>query len=429
MSLGIVTVLVFAIALWRIGFSLFIICFLGIGICEIFTSVLLTHNAGEELPDDASEGGIRGREKRARKSIRIGELLEGNDPDELFSAVFRRIVRRYGGDLNVMELKEHERVFLLAYDAWGLIGNGGFNYLFEKTVRGDPDFEETAAAFQALGCDAAAEAFAKAFELFPNGRPPEDVNERLRLYRRGPGARRGPIDEQFFSANTEIQRCLLAYVRSHREEFAELDRLPPRRRPRKKRNRRPHADGRDGPTAGDLVGSLPHWARVAFAARCGRGVWSLFTTAWPDARPERRQAISRAVELAEASASSAHAAEGLENAVIEAMIAAGGAMMGLYGFSFPKEDEEPLPPDGNAAVIAFNVARSMGSAAKAANEPPDKSVDAVLEAFAFARQAAGDASDLIQSLWRELTQLERVARLGGWTDQTAVPANVWDLLE
>lgn len=398
------------------------------GICEILTSLLLTNPVGEESTVDASEGGITRRKKRSRKSMRIEELLEGNNLDELFSVVFRRIVRRYGGDLNVMELKEHERVFLLAYDAWGLIGNGGFNYLFEKTVRGDPHFAETAEAFLALGCDAATEAFEKAFKLFPDGRPPEAVDERLRQYRRGAGARRGPIDELFFSADKEIQRSLLAYLRSHRQEFAELDRLPPPRRRMKKRNRRPHADDRDGPSAGDLVGSLPHWARVAFAARCGRGVWPLFASNWPDARPERSQAIIRAVQLTEASASSAQAAEGLEDAVTEAMVTAGGAMMGLYGFSFAKEDEEPLPADGNAAVIASFVARTVERAAKAASEPPDRSVDAVLEAFAFARQAAGDASGIRQSLWRELTQLERVARRGGWTDQTPVSADVWDLL-
>jgi len=347
----------------------------------------------------------------------------------LLSVVCKRIVRRYGGDLNVMELKEQERVFLLAYDAWGLINNGGFNYLFERNILGDPHFKETAASFTAIGCAAAAEAFAKVFKLFPDGQPPEDVGERLRLYRRGPGTRRGAIDGQFFDADKEIQDRLLAYVRTHGEEFTELDRLPPRRRPSKKRKRRVSSDDSEGPTAGDLVGSLPHWARVAFAARCGRGVWPLFTANWPDARQERNQAVTRALELAEMSAASARPSDGLDDAHVNAAVAAGGAIMGLYGFDFDKEEEEPRPPDGNAAVVASFAAHVAEHAAEAAMKPPSESANSALEAFDWARRAAGVDSEMIQTLWRELMQLERVARRGKWTDQTPVPMNVWDLLE
>lgn len=407
MGMGIVTVLLCTFALWRIGFSFFVLGFLGLGVCAILSSLLWP----------------------SRNPIRIEELLEGNDAHELFSVVFDRIVRRYGGNLNVMDLQEHERVFLLAYDAWGLIGNGGFNYLFEKNIRGDPHFKETAAAFAAIGCDSAAEAFAKVFKLFPDGQPPEDVEERLRLYRRGPGTRRGPIDEQFFAASKEIEGGLVAYVQAHGEAFTELDRVPPRRRPAKKRKRRPRTEDSDGPTAGDLVGSLPHWARVAFAARCGRRVWPLFTANWPDARPERRQAVTRALELAEMSAASARPTDGLDDAQVDAAVASGGAMMGLYGFSFDKEDEEPQPPDGNAAVIASYAARAAEHAADAANKPPAESANPAIEAFAWARQAAGDDSELIETLWRELIQLERIARQGQWTHQTPVPPNVWNLLE
>lgn len=380
----------------------------------------------------AEEGEARARERRPRKSTRIAELLESEDADELLSVVCKRIVRYYGSNLNVMKLKEHERVFLLAYDAWGLIGNGGFHYLFEKSIRGDPHFEETAAAFAAIGCDAAAEAFAKVFQLFPDGRPPEDVEERLRLYRRGPGTRRGPIDKQFFAADKEIERRLLAYVQAHGEEFAELDRLAPRRRSGKKRKRRPLADPSAGPTAGDLVSALPHWARVAFAARCGRRVWPLFSANLPNALPQRKQAVLRALELAEMSAASARPAEGLEEAVGNALQTAGAAMLAMYGITVEDEEEdedEPLPQDGNASLIAAFAAKTAEKAAETANCSPEKSADLALEAFGFARQTAGDTSDSIQTLWQEFMQLERVARRGGWTDQTPVPANVWDLLE
>jgi hypothetical protein len=103
-------------------------------------------------------------------------------------------------------------------------------------------------------------------------------------------------------------------------------------------------------------------------------------------------------------------------------------MMGLYGFSFKKKDQEPLPPDGNAALIASLAAHAAEHAAQAAMKPPSESATSALEAFAWARQAAGDDSEIIEALWRELMQLERIARRGEWTDQTPVPVNVWDLL-
>lgn len=430
LSVGILIVLLFTYALFHSGPSLLVISFLLAGLCAILQGLFATEHSDEDLPEDTAEEDDGVRRRRIRKRKRIAALLSGDDRSELFSAVFRRIVRRYGGNLDVMDLKAHERVFLLAYDAWGIIGNGGFNYLFEQNIRGDPHFEETAAAFTAIGCDATAEAFAKVFRLFPDGRPPEDVRLRVHLYRSGPGERRGPIDEQFFAADKDIERCLFAYVHAHGEEFVELDRLPPRRRAAKKRKRRPRIDEDAGPTAGDLVGSLPHWARVAFAARCGRSVWPLFMANWPDARAERRQAVTRALELAEISAASARSVEELDDAQLKACVTAGGAMMGLYGFSFNREDEEEsFPPDGNAALIASVAARTAEEAAKAAENPPEESVHPVLAAFAFARQAAGESSELVETLWRELMQLERVARRGEWTDQTPVPPNVWDLLE
>jgi hypothetical protein len=427
LSVGILLTLLFGYALFLRGPSLFVFGFLVAGVWELLHGLLGATDINEDLPEEEAQEDDGENERRTRKRRRIAELLNEDDPSELFSRVFDRIVRRYGGDLNVRDLKEHERSFLLAYDACGIIGNGGFNYLFERNIRGDPHFEETASAFKAIGCDAAAEAFAQVFRLFPDGRPPEDVGERLRLYRSGSGERRGPIDEQFWDANKEIERCLLAYVQAHGQELAELDRLPPRRRA-KKRKRRPLIDENAGPTTRDLVTSLPHWARVAFAAHCGRSVWPLFTANWPDARVERQQAVTRAIELAEKSAASAHEVEGLEAARTKALITAGAATMGLYGFSFNKK-EEPLPSDGNTAVVASCVARTAEQAAKAAIDPPATSVESTLGAFGFARQAAGDTSDCIETLWRELIHLERVARRDEWTDQTPVPANVWDLLE
>lgn len=68
---------------------------------------------------------------------------------------------------------------------------------------------------------------------------------------------------------------------------------------------------------------LPHWTRVAFAARCARRVQPLFAEAWPDATPGRVEAVERAIVLAEQSAAEQMACDGLKDAVLGAVMAAG----------------------------------------------------------------------------------------------------------
>src|SRR5947209_7436342 len=60
---------------------------------------------------------------------------------------------------------------------------------------------------------------------------------------------------------------------------------------------------------------LPRWARVAFAARCGRRVQRLIRRFWQNGTPEVLQAFDTAIALAEQSAAQARVNEGLEKAL------------------------------------------------------------------------------------------------------------------
>jgi hypothetical protein len=60
---------------------------------------------------------------------------------------------------------------------------------------------------------------------------------------------------------------------------------------------------------------LPRWARVAFAARCGRRAQPLLRRFWQNPHPPLLAAFDRAVELAERSAAQAGPAEGLPQAL------------------------------------------------------------------------------------------------------------------
>jgi hypothetical protein len=354
-------------------------------------------------------------------------LLRGTDDAALLSAAFDLIVRHYGDDLDVSQLRPEERNVLLADHARGIIDNGGFNYLFEGSFKGDPDFTLTAEAYRAIGCAEAAEAFREVLALFPGGRVPTDIEKRLKIYRKGGGNKRHEIDSRFWDASEDIERCLASYVRSHREVFRRVESAPPARPAKQKRTRldkKNHERG-VGAEVAEVLAELLHWARVAFAARCARWVLPLFRENWPDASPERRKAVRTAIRLAEASAEEGRALDGLDEAETHAVRTAGAAMMGLYGFP---DDDEPVPEDGDKAIVAANVARVAQNAARAARSEPKESAAAALEAFTFARTAASDGEDLLDAILDDLSRLHRAAEEGSWAHRTPVPADIWDTI-
>jgi hypothetical protein len=104
--------------------------------------------------------------------------------------------------------------------------------------------------------------------------------------------------------------------------------------------------------ANDMA-SLPHWARVAFAARCARQALPLFQRFWPHATPARQASLQTAIRLSEQSAADGRAAEGLNDAVIAAVVTAGAALVPVYGMP----DEEPCPADKNACHVASFAAK------------------------------------------------------------------------
>lgn len=358
----------------------------------------------------------------------LDALFQENDW-ELISGVFDRIIQHYGNEIDATAYREEERVVILTWHAAGIIGNGGFNYLFEGCFRGDPYFARTAEAFETIGCKEAAAAFRKALALFPEARPPSDLRRRLELYRGGQGSKRHEIDTQFFGAHAEITKCLARYIRANRQAYEHLLAGRPGKRAtvaRRKRRKR-KTQGQRNAEQPDPA-QLPHWARVAFAARCARRVFPLFSIYWPNALPERPEAVVRAIELAERSAAQGRPANGLKEAVTNATMVSGMAIAtSLYGFP---DADEPVPADGNAGAKASFVTKVAERAAEAAQVAPSESLEAASDAFRFAWSlCSGKEEALLASIYRDLANLCRVARRGRWTDETPVPPSVFDLLD
>lgn len=175
-----------------------------------------------------------------------------------------------------------------------------------------------------------------------------------------------------------------------------------------------------------LIESLPHWARVAFAARCARCGLPRFRHAWPDAPDRYRGYVETAVTWVERSAKNGRAEEGMKEAVTKAMMTAGAALAPVFGFP----SEEPAPGDKTKCLVASFVAKSAEWAARTASAPVEGSANSALEAFGFLRQAteAEGEEDILPVLRSELEALCRVAAQGGWTDSTAVAPEAFTFL-
>jgi hypothetical protein len=171
---------------------------------------------------------------------------------------------------------------------------------------------------------------------------------------------------------------------------------------------------------------LPHWARVAFAARCARQVYPLFMMSWPKALARRSDSILHAIELAERSSAEGKVVEGLESAISETVITAGAALRSVYGFS----SDEPSPNDNKSATIASFVSHVAGKAATAANATPIDSTLPALEAHTFSQNAATEAAHIpsLIGIERDFAMLHRAVIRGQWSDETAVPLTVFENL-
>jgi hypothetical protein len=350
------------------------------------------------------------------KSIR--QLISKGDDQDLFVEVSKRLIDCYGDQSDISCLPADQRIILFVSNALGSIGNGGFNCLFESSLKGDPHFQLCAEAFRRLECAEAATAFQRALDLFPDSKPPADVGERLKIYRHGSGELRNEIDKQFWKASESIEQRAAAFIRANAESFNSLDSVSYDTEPRKKTV--PPLESSRPRTA---VGQLPHWARVMFAARCARHVEPLFEVNWPGAAPQRRDSLSRVISLAEYSAAEGRPADGLAAALDDVIETGGTAMFAIYGH--PKQLKEACPPDGNMASLVSVVVRAARYAGEAALAGPERSEGLALEAYSDATEAVGGnkaAINQMQSDWKLLLQ---VAAKAGWNDSTPVPVDVF----
>jgi hypothetical protein len=102
--------------------------------------------------------------------------------DDLAGATFDRILKQHGEGADPLKMPQSHRTAMLVYHSHGILGNGGFQFLFEGDFPGDPEFLLTRQAYKTIGAVAASAAFDKAFAVFPNSTPPADIDHRLKTW-------------------------------------------------------------------------------------------------------------------------------------------------------------------------------------------------------------------------------------------------------
>jgi hypothetical protein len=150
----------------------------------------------------------------------------------------------------------------------------------------------------------------------------------------------------------------------------------------------------------------------------------LFHANWPSAPHDRRASLIAAISAAEKSAAEASAAENIDDITLEAVITAGAALAGLYGVR--EGHDTNVPPDGNMACVASNAAKAAEKAAASAQATADQSIIAAIEAVRWAFCTASEDPSLSDQMRNNLERLVAIAERKNWSDETAVPATVFD---
>jgi hypothetical protein len=176
---------------------------------------------------------------------------------------------------------------------------------------------------------------------------------------------------------------------------------------------------------------LPHWARVAFAARCARLTIHLFDKHWPDAHPKYHQPVHRAIAVAESAAATKTIDPSARELGMNALIAAGRAVAPYLSSTYSPGDEDgPSPANQDSAVLASFCAKVAEHAVKASAATSQDSVELAQDAFRFAMDAliAARLAKRMQRIEAEFEGLYRLARNEKWNDMTPVPSDIFKSL-
>jgi hypothetical protein len=182
---------------------------------------------------DANEFGPRAETKdtvglRFENTTPFSTLLAQAGDWDLVNGTFHKIGERYHHWVDATQYSAEERVIMLVWHSSGIIGNGGFEYLFAGEFPGDPDYRITAEAYQTAGLLRGYEAFQEAFALFPGGKVPHDRTERDQLYQAANHSARYRLNRKLWQDEYDAtcEKRLAEFIRAIAARLGDLDAAP-----------------------------------------------------------------------------------------------------------------------------------------------------------------------------------------------------------
>ena len=166
--------------------------------------------------------GCSGTEGPHMTTADVDTLLATEDDFDLCDGVFCAIADVTGNEIDLANEPEPCRTVTAIWHSGGIIGNGGFQYLFEGDFNGDPGYRITADAYKAIAADKSHSAFNAALALFPDSELPADIEERLQIFQSHPEKTRDTINSEFWDGDDDVKRLLAIYIRSHESEIREF---------------------------------------------------------------------------------------------------------------------------------------------------------------------------------------------------------------
>ncbi len=336
----------------------------------------------------------------------LAAALAAPDDHAVCAGVFDLLTAHYPPDIRPADLPIEQRTVFTIWTTNGLIGNGGFNDFFLADSPGDPDYAHMRAAYDAIDCEPASSSLRRVFEAFADG-VPSSPKERQRAFVKGNNAAKGALNRDFLRAEKDLVAALAEYIRTHGDSFIGIEKPASGQ---KSGPRLPVIPGGKADPVAIGAGRLPHWARVAFYARCARSVFPLWEEAWPHAPPERAESVEQAIVLAEMCGTQGKAVGNLKTAATNAIQAGNGEVLG-------EDDPPPTEPD-----VILNVANAAAKALEFILDEEEA------DPYGFAKSAidAAEREDLMEDLQDDFKRIKQLARDGGWTDKTPVSPEVFD---
>lgn len=129
-------------------------------------------------------------------------------------------LERLGGD--PARLPEPLETVAVIYGVNGVIGNGGFEYLFESNFPFQPPYERFIECYRRIGAFECAEAFARAVAAFPFVNP--HLHEEMRracieAWDNDPASPLAPESTRLLQAYDEIWELLTRYAERNEDAF------------------------------------------------------------------------------------------------------------------------------------------------------------------------------------------------------------------